>query len=119
MTTELKHTPGPWELVPPNHWYIGSGWGVRAKTPEGPGWPTPSATGYYAMCTPPPHGKEKVREQEANARLIAAAPDLLEALKSLVEYGEGNEDPDVFPEEHLRLNSARAAIAKVEGKSNG
>lgn len=52
---------------------------------------------------------------DADDHMIAAAPDILAALKSLVEYAEGNEDPEVFPEEHFRLNSARAAIAEAEG----
>lgn len=43
------------------------------------------------------------RTKEANARLIAAAPDLLEALKLAVSYGW----------EHP---SALDAIAKAEGK---
>lgn len=77
-------TPGPWEFVPAGHWYAGSGCGVRAKTPEGPGFPTPSATGYYAIACPPPHGAKNAKEQEANARLIAAAPMLVEALRELL-----------------------------------
>jgi hypothetical protein len=45
-------------------------------------------------------------EDEANARLIAAAPDLLAALKYLLELG-GDDD---------RRITADAAIAKAEGK---
>lgn len=45
----------------------------------------------------------------ANARLIAAAPDLLDALKQLVERDE----PVVFSE---WLDVAKAAIAKAEGR---
>jgi hypothetical protein len=45
------------------------------------------------------------QEQDDNARLIAAAPDLLEALKLAREYVTG------FP--HLRIIDA--AIAKAEG----
>lgn len=52
--------------------------------------------------------------QAANARMIAAAPDLLEALKVLVadmeaEYRDGNGDVD-----HDGIEKARAAIAKAE-----
>jgi hypothetical protein len=47
-------------------------------------------------------------EQAANGRLIAAAPDLLIALKSLVAAaGEPMTD---------ELDAARAAIAQAEGK---
>lgn len=44
---------------------------------------------------------------EANARLIAAAPDLLEALKRLVGPNPGTDDRD----------AAHDAIAKAEGRS--
>lgn len=50
--------------------------------------------------------------QEANARLIAAAPDLLAALKDYIEWGAmTGSDRDLFDEKF------RAAIAKAEGQS--
>ena len=53
---------------------------------------------------------------EANARLIAAAPDLLEALKEMVEIAELTigwfSTP---PNANGPLIQARAAIAKAEG----
>lgn len=50
-------------------------------------------------------------EAEANARLIAAAPDLLAALKAMLNrYGDKTEHP--FCDASI---SARAAIAKAEG----
>lgn len=48
-------------------------------------------------------------ENEANARLIAAAPELLEALKALVNC------PDYKGINTHEMNAARAAIAKAEG----
>jgi len=48
---------------------------------------------------------DKLSNAEA---LIAAAPELLAALKAMIEYDTGTPD-DV-------LNQARAAIAKAEGK---
>ena len=49
-------------------------------------------------------------EAAANARLIAAAPDLLEALKDMVLYC------DMFPNAPYHVK-AKAAIAKAEGRS--
>ncbi len=58
---------------------------------------------------------------EANARLIAASPDLLEALKGLVRINEQHNEaiskiigrPFGWKDEYL--TAARAAIAKAEG----
>jgi len=58
-----------------------------------------------------------VPEMEANAILIAAAPDLLRELKFMVrDWIEivGDEDENRTPAD--RLEKAKAAIAKAEGK---
>jgi hypothetical protein len=51
--------------------------------------------------------------QEANARLIAAAPDLLETLEAVTDALAGHElnNGDVSA-----INKARAAIAKATGE---
>ena len=49
--------------------------------------------------------------QEANAHLIAAAPDLLEALETLVKQAEGHKAVGAYWDE------ARAAIAKAKGET--
>jgi len=53
---------------------------------------------------------------KANARLIAAAPDLLEALGDLIEDAEKQM---ANPSHHMpfSLQKAKAAIAKVENRS--
>ena len=55
---------------------------------------------------------------EADARLIAAAPDLMDALKALLSLDDnhqrGNGDEDVCQE----VQMARAAIAKATGAAS-
>lgn len=61
------------------------------------------------------------KNYEANARLISAAPDMLEALKLFVhEYAELVESGDAGfwdVEKEEKVIKARAAIAKAEGSS--
>jgi hypothetical protein len=55
-------------------------------------------------------------ELEANARLIASAPDLLEALRVLTEYNaEMSGDVSLFDRDDL-WQKAEAAIAKATGE---
>lgn len=87
-----KHTPGPWRThdVQPEIWTR------QVWTDESHGSVMIATTG----------GVDK----EANARLIAAAPELLAALKALVEWAAftgGWEAPC--------WDDARAAIKKAEG----
>ena len=93
MTT--KHTPGPW--------YVGSG------TYEGRNiYSTASVTDGEGFTYQPVVATAEDNEVacwDANARLIAAAPDLLEALQMLLE----------FPNTGPATTTARAAIARATG----
>ncbi len=93
-----KHTPGPW------HWFTHSPTVVFID--EGDGIVGIAWTG-------DPDGTETPLEEEiANARLIAAAPEMLEALKSIIRMVEvGERDTDV-----LRL--AWASVDKAEGRTD-
>jgi hypothetical protein len=51
-------------------------------------------------------------DKEANARLIAAAPDLLEALSDVVKFWDSIVPTDCVNDMHIK---ARAAIAKATG----
>ena len=88
----MAHTPGPWKVDK-------SGFNVIRST----------APITIAMTQPSTHMK-------ANARLIAAAPELLEALKTLdnIERGMQGWHEDAKANVWAR---ARAAIAKAEGRS--
>lgn len=99
-----QHTPGPWRWD--------ESWGaIVVDRPDMQRLICPMWTGCDRACM----GRDVVDEDLANARLIAAAPDLLEALKSCLpdlahyvsKHGPG---PD------KRLDAARAAIAKAEGR---
>ena len=68
---DLKHTPGYWTYV---------------RNPEDTRWIIDSGPNHAIACTA---GHEC--DNEANARLFAAAPDLLEALKGLISFAEAAE----------------------------
>lgn len=53
---------------------------------------------------------------EADARLIAAAPDLLAALRGLVRDIEGREKRTGITQMGTAIDAARAALAKAEGR---
>ena len=55
------------------------------------------------------------REWEANARLIAAAPDLVEALETL-ERECGGADPNTIQRWFDARKNARAVLARVRGE---
>jgi hypothetical protein len=66
------------------------------------------------------HSLESQRVQEANARLIAAAPELLAVAKLTAEFCryvlEDSAEPDFMRTVELR-DDAKAAIAKAEGRA--
>ena len=62
-------------------------------------------------------GGKQVRD--ANANLIAAAPDLLEALKKALYEVEGFEKRTGVPQFGLWISRTKKAIAKAEGQGGG
>ena len=55
---------------------------------------------------------------QAKARLIAAAPELLEALKQLAYFVEASGDHATPTGEFVEFTSARKAIAKAKGEDS-
>lgn len=66
--------------------------------------------------TPTPESITSIRKK-ANARLIAAAPDMLEALYNALPYVEDALDDNAFKPGVVagHVSKIRAAIAKAEG----
>lgn len=94
---EIKHTPGPWDTQ-----VVGDEIWVGVEHPE-VGFVTHAAIRY---------GCDEAAElgtKEANARLIVAAPELLEALKLLLA---ARKDFELM----TAASAAETAIAKAEGR---
>ena len=106
-----KHTPGPWYADKfgdiwrrhPAELYENGG-GIAGDKPIAQariGWRGIEQQGYPV---------------EQNARLIAAAPDLLEALKHIINTLVLNDEEGLIEHSEQIIN-ARAAIAKATGES--
>ena len=112
-----KHTPGPWviETVPTS---VGICHKIGPFPPRRPDDVTPRSACLYADY-PSVHNPAD-NELYANARLIAAAPELLAALQSFVEVmDESFGYPDTANEVDKLTKAAakaRAAIAKALGE---
>ncbi len=111
--TDTQHTPGPWEYVQSTEHH-----GPYVVHKFGP-----TVCDCYTMTQP---GELSVRnggaskpvhfmadEADANARLIAAAPDLLEACQTLATLLDTD---DWIATGRLAVKQAQAAIAKVRGE---
>lgn len=106
----MGHTPGPWQISKAN---CESGYvAIDSLVKHG------SRDAFYALAQVAVAEFDDEEEQvsvpceegAANARLIAAAPELLEACKAIAGVYEGHEDVPLY------VRRARAAILKAEGK---
>ena len=95
-----QHTPGPWDVEPKGSRHFVDG-----------------ADGLTVAYLDRAGVRERA-EIEANALLIAAAPELLAALEDMTDrYARAMKDSGVshYPEAMVEIRSARAAIAKATG----
>lgn len=72
--------------------------------------------GYYGRCELK-WGDDDGPEMAANARLIAAAPDLLAACELAVQFWYSDHPNDTV-EGHTALKTIKAAIAAAKGETN-
>lgn len=104
VSAPATHTPGPWETK-------------RAATPEAfPQFGVYAENGNgHDLAHVVSHGTARHAETEANARLIAAAPEMLEALRNVAEIMSGADYS------HVKADMVRAicrrAISKAEGRA--
>jgi len=98
---DAKHTPGPWEYSGGGIWGM-SPWNARVR-----------------LADITFHRSTNGIASEANARLIAAAPDLLEAAQQTVWFIENGRELGFIPvaPSQPALDAARAAIAKALGEA--
>ncbi len=93
------HTPGPWRIEPPKG-------GLCAWTIE-----ADRAVAFIARTI------DRNAEEDANARLIALAPDMLNAIEKLVEMVDACRDDKVVPDgDEWPIEKARALLSLVGGQ---
>ena len=92
--SETKHTPGPWVVKSARSgFYVESQFDVIVESLD-------------------EFGRYGAIDDEANARLIAAAPELLEALEGCIVVIDNGRVPSLNFQA-----AARAAIAKAKGET--
>lgn len=105
--TPAEPTPGPWEVYGATLVWSPTAEATIASASE------LRATGYLEYREPKRHSGNRAEFSEicANARLMAAAPELLAELKHIVAL------IDVSRPRFMTLDHARAVIAKAEGRT--
>lgn len=103
--SKATHSPGPWSVCPAEP---GDG---KPRTVSGP--VGPDSPHKYRVAEVYAWGS--IAEWEANARLIAAAPDLLDVVQRLVAYN-AHYSVATFAEWDEMIRDAKAAIAQAEGE---
>lgn len=100
--SENNHTKGEWSVGYTNV-YSEKGKLIASTCPDG----------FYEGCGDVPNHAER----EANARLIAATPDLLEACEAVIQQLTSDKFPiKILPDvEPFSIKLVRKAIAKAKG----
>lgn len=117
-TATASHTPGPWFV---GATVSGSGIAqhvttVSAALVASVGDHDARCAGLHKMYASPNYNNDFTRFEvmNANARLIAAAPDMLAALRLIVAFADDDDTNDTDHRQEA-VNVARLAIAKATG----
>jgi len=97
MSDHTEFTPGPWHVV------------GRVNVQSGP-------IGFLAYVSTAGARGRTIEEAEANARLIAAAPELLEALQALLHFTEELCEEIRVSKHYPSCEQARTVIKQALGK---
>lgn len=97
----MKHTPGPWNTVGPI---------VRSRLKD--------LADFRVGWTSKGDPNFEVPESEANARLCAAAPDMLQALRLLLDRIASGSGKNAIHLSAETYDAISAAIFKAEGTLN-
>lgn len=120
--TQLKHTPAPWVAL--SRYDTGIN-GISHKVieivaPQAENKKEYDSLGISVILLPNgEYSDEELNQAEANASLIAAAPELLEALEHLLRWNNMPAGSCAYPKamEKEICDKALAAIAKARGES--
>lgn len=99
----MKHTPGPWKLYQAQEH-------STLEVQDGCGTHSKNAVVHWAGFD---SSDKPQAEKLANARLITAAPDLLEAAKTLAAWDQSTDDTALLS---IACSKARVAIAKATAR---
>lgn len=115
-----RHTPGPWRVGYRSLHVMADNAKIGGDTPicDIRGWGYLTGNGHGALGLDP---KEAAEIQDANARLIASAPELLKALRiaaNEIRQAKGyTGDSDAHFHMRAAQDAIHAAIAKAEGRT--
>lgn len=110
MKAKIQHTPGPWEFqrsLAGEHNKDLAVWGQNGDSPQA------------VLVGLLPRSKADIRgeTQKANARLIAASPELLKALEFLVQGSFYSDNTGYYHTNPNAIIKARKAISKAKGEA--
>lgn len=109
-----NHTPGPWHAATADEWRTASGKHAQfGRFDISAGSNDPAAENYYRVCSV--SNVNNADQNQMNAKLIAAAPDMLQALRKAVVLLAGvcAHSPELEP--HDTYEAVSEAIAKATG----